>query len=175
MKFVVRYFSEIALKSKPVRRQMVARLADNLRSVLRDIDPEIKVIKGWDKLQVVTTSTGPEVLNRLRQALQTTSGIAHSLEVQEHPLSDIESITQHALAVYGEALRGKTFAVRCKRIGKHDFSSIEVERQVGGALLARTEAAGVKLKQPDITVGIEITDNTLHIISQRYQGLGATP
>jgi adenylyl- and sulfurtransferase ThiI len=39
MQFVVKYFSEIVMKSKPVRRQFVRELEDNLRAVLCDIDP----------------------------------------------------------------------------------------------------------------------------------------
>ena len=31
MKFIVKYFSEITVKSKPVRRRLVDRLASNLR------------------------------------------------------------------------------------------------------------------------------------------------
>ena len=40
MKFVVKYFPEITIKSRPVRKRLVGQLGDNLRSVLREVDPE---------------------------------------------------------------------------------------------------------------------------------------
>jgi len=38
--FVVKYFSEIVMKSQPVRRRFVRQLQEKLLAVLRDIDPE---------------------------------------------------------------------------------------------------------------------------------------
>ena len=52
MKFIVKLFPEIAIKSKPVRRKITAKLASNLRSVLRDVDPGIVVYKGFDGMRI---------------------------------------------------------------------------------------------------------------------------
>ena len=37
MKFVVKYFPEITIKSKPVRKEMSRQLQSNLRKLLRDL------------------------------------------------------------------------------------------------------------------------------------------
>ena len=52
MKFVVKYFSEIAIKSKRVRGRFICQLKENLRSTLRDIDLEVVATKSWDELLV---------------------------------------------------------------------------------------------------------------------------
>jgi thiamine biosynthesis protein ThiI len=39
MQFVVKYFSEIVMKSKPVRRRFVRQLEESLRAVLHDVAP----------------------------------------------------------------------------------------------------------------------------------------
>jgi thiamine biosynthesis protein ThiI len=175
MKFVVKYFSEIAIKSKPVRRRFVTRLADNLRSVLRDIDPRVSVIKHWDKLELETAVSDDATLARMLEAMRNCPGITYILQVSDHPLGDMEDIARHALAVYGERLVGKTFVVRCKRSGQHSFRSVDVERAVGGALLADSEAAGVKLKNPDVTVELEISKDRLFVVQKRHRGLGGYP
>ncbi len=175
MKFVVKYFSEIAIKSKPVRRRFVAQLAENLRSVLRDIDPDVVVHKYFDKLQIETMQTDEGTLESLVEAMRNIAGITYILEVQEHPLCEVNEVVTHVLPVYAQRLAGKTFAVRCKRTGKHSFRSIDVERQVGGQLLAQTEASGVKLKNPEVTVGLEITEKSLFVIQRRHSGLGGFP
>ena len=175
MKFVVKYFSEIALKSKPVRRRFIGQLTENLRAVLRDIDPAVAVHRGWDKLQVETGLEGQTVLARMVEAMCNAPGITYVLEVSEHPLPELGAIVERVLPVYAARLDGRNFAVRCKRTGTHDFTSIDVEREVGGALLARTGAAGVKLKHPQVTVDLEISKQTLYVIGARHRGLGGYP
>ena len=175
MKFVVKYFSEIAIKSKPVRRRFIGQLAENLRATLRDIDPAVAVHRGWDKLQVETSLEGEAVLAQMVQAMCHAPGITYVLEVSKHPLPALDEIVERVLPVYAERMAGRTFAVRCKRSGNHDFTSVEVEREVGGALLARTAAAGVKLKHPEVTVDLEISKQTLFVIERRHRGLGGYP
>ena len=64
MKFVVKYFAEIAIKSKPVRRRFVGHLVDNLRSLLPEFDPDVRVARQWDRLYIETGSDDPEVITR---------------------------------------------------------------------------------------------------------------
>lgn len=175
MKFVVKYFSEIAIKSKPVRRQFVSRLNDNLRSMLRDIDPNIVLHKHFDRLRVETKETDASVLAMLLEAMRNCAGIIYILEVEEHPLGSMEDIAVHTAAVYGDRLVGKTFAVRCKRSGMHDFSSTDVERFVGSVLMLGSSPAGVKLKNPEVTVELEISKERLFVVKARHRGLGGFP
>ena len=175
MKFVVKYFSEIAIKSKPVRRRFIGQLTDNLRAVLKDIDPGAVVHRGWDKLRVETSQEDPQVHARMVQAMCNAPGITYVLEVREHPLPELDAIVDAVLPVYAQRMAGRTFAVRCKRTGAHDFTSTAVERVVGAALLAQTEAAGVKLKHPDVTVDLEISKQTLYVVARRHRGLGGYP
>ncbi len=76
---------------------------------------------------------------------------------------------------YREQIEGKTFCVRVKRRGKHEFSSIEVERYVGGGLNQHVESARVKLTHPDVTVNLEIEDDRLLLVKGRYEGIGGFP
>jgi thiamine biosynthesis protein ThiI len=175
MQFVVKYFPEIVMKSRPVRRQFVRQLEENLRAVLREIEPAVVVHRSWDKLRVESPQHDEQVHGRLVQAMCNTPGVTLLLEVQEHPLGDLLGIVEYVLPVYSARLRGHRFAVRCKRSGQHPFTSLDVEREVGGALLARTQAAGVDLTQPDVTVELEISGQRLFVVSARHRGLGGYP
>lgn len=75
----------------------------------------------------------------------------------------------------GHTIEGKTFCVRVKRIGKHDFNSIEVERYVGGGLNQNFPSKGVKLTKPDVTIRLEISNDKLHIVTEKHTGLGGFP
>ena len=175
MKFVVKFFPEISIKSKPVRRRLVSQLQDNLKSVLKEIDSEAHVQRAWDKLLVETAMTDDVQLTRMVEAMRNISGITYILEVEQHPLPELEAIVDLVLPVYQQRLEGRSFAVRCKRTGNHPFTSVEVEREVGGALLARTGADRVQLKNPEVLVELEISKKTLFVIGQRHRGPGGYP
>src|SRR5690606_7522426 len=68
-----------------------------------------------------------------------------------------------------------TFAVRCKRAGKHAFSSVDVEVYVGGALNRDTGASGVSLDNPGVLVALEIRDDRLYVVDARFEGIGGYP
>jgi len=175
MKFIVKYFPEIAIKSRPVRRHFVAKLSENLRAVLREIDPGVVVRKQWDRLQVEPAAPDDATGARLADAMCHVPGVTYVLEVREYPLPPLERIVDHVLPVYGERLAGRTFAVRCRRSGSHDFTSMDVERVVGSALQAQTGAAGVRLKNPEVTVDLEISKRSLFVIGRRLHGPGGFP
>lgn len=175
MKFIVKLFPEIMMKSKPVRKRFSKMLQGNIRNVLTRHDEDIKVILEWDKIIVRSTNDDPENKATVIHYLKSTPGIAHFLEVTESKFTDIHDIYEQTKSCFGDSLAGKTFCVRAKRIGTHDFGSNEVERYVGGGLNQHTEAVSVKLKNPDVTVNIEINEDKLFMIDQRHQGLGGFP
>ena len=175
MKFIVKLFPEITIKSKPVRRRFIQRLQSNLQIILRRIDEKAHVSGQWDKVIVETQVERPEQLDQIIEALQLTPGIAYFLKVQQYPLGDFDDVFQKAKAVYAEQLAGKRFVVRVKRAGKHEFTSNELERYVGGGLLQHTDALKVDLHKPEVTVALEVRDQSLYVIEQRYPGLGGFP
>ncbi len=175
MLFLVKYFSEIAIKSKPVRRAFLRQLRENMAEVLRDIDENVEVERNWDKFFVRAPGNDDALRARLVSAMCRVSGITYVMEVTEHPLPALEAIADHVVPVHAPLLAGKTFAVRCKRTGAHDFTSTDVERAVGSALLGASEAAGVKLKRPDVTVRLEIAKDRLFVVGRRHRGPGGYP
>lgn len=175
MKFVVKMFPEIMVKSRSVRKRFSKMLECNIRNVLRRHDEDVKVRLEWDKITVRSKNETPENRATLIEALKCTPGIAHFLEVQQSSFTDMEDIFQQTLGVWGEQLEGKTFCVRAKRVGKHDFSSIDLERYVGGGLHQHCKTAGVRLKKPDVTVPLEIEGDNLYIVTHRHPGLGGFP
>lgn len=176
MPFVIKLFAEITIKSAPVRRQMVRRLAGNIERILRRSDVAARVEAHWDHLQVQLPEDGEAQRESVARILVNMPGIAHVLDVEALPLPGMEGIVSLALARYGDAVAGRTFAVRCKRAGKgHGFTSLEVERAVGAALMAGAAPRGVDLRQPEVLVQIEIRDQQLLLVRQRHEGLGGYP
>src|SRR5690554_2053281 len=175
MKLILKSFAEITIKSRPVRRQFMRQLGKNIRTVLRDLDPDVKVIGEWDNLELFTAIEDPAQLQELYARLRCTPGISHFFQVLEYPLGDFDQIVQHCKAHYADLLKGRVFSVRCKRAGKHPFSSMDVERYVGSQLRQQCGAAGIDLRNPDVEVRFEIRHDKLFIEYERHQGIGGYP
>jgi len=172
-KFILKLFPEIMIKGPSAKRQMVGQLYNNLLAILQRINPDIKVRKFSDKMEVLTPR---DSLPEVRQRLLDTPGIEQILEVlQFDEMDTIDKIKAKIRELVSEKLRDKTFAVRVKRTGKHSFTSIDIERTVGGHLLANSKAKGVSLKNPDVIVQMELIQDQLNFISTKYKGLSGFP
>ena len=172
-KFILKLFPEIMIKGSSAKRQMVGQLYTNLISLLERISSDIKVRKFSDKIEVISPI---DVLAEVRQRLLDTSGIEQILEaLQFDEMDTLEKIKVKVGELVIDSLEGKTFVVRAKRTGKHDFRSVELEQTVGGYLLAHSKAKNVDLKNPEVTVRLELIERQLNIITTKYKGLSGFP
>ncbi|MFV1873904.1 MAG: tRNA uracil 4-sulfurtransferase ThiI [Oleiphilus sp.] len=179
MKFIVKLFPEISIKSRPVRQRFVKQLRQNVSEVLKREFDNVAVQGYWDKIEVRVKDADLDYAQKVAKTLQRIPGIANILRVQNYTIEDIENNFEQMLQltqdVFQNELQGKTFVVRIKRAGKHSFTSTELERYIGGGLLQRLETGGVDLKNPDVTIRLEVRDNEIYIIEERYEGLGGYP
>lgn len=173
MKFIVKLFPEITIKSQSVRLRFIKILASNIRNVLKTVSDEIAVVRYWDHIVVRCKDEAMRLV--IPDELMRIPGIHHVLAVEEREYTDIHHIFEQTLAQYRDALENKTFCVRVKRRGKHSFSSQDVERYVGGGLNQHIESATVQLKKPEVTVNLEVEENRLTLVTARYEGLGGFP
>ncbi|WP_057458116.1 tRNA uracil 4-sulfurtransferase ThiI [Pseudomonas syringae] len=175
MKLIVKVFPEITIKSPPVRKKFIRQLGKNIRTVLRELDADIVVGGVWDNLEVETRLTDTKGLQGIRERLSCMPGIANFLQVAEYPLGDLDDVVAKCKLHYADLLPGKMFSVRCKRAGRHDFSSMDVEKYVGSKLRMQCGAAGIELKKPDLVVRMEIRDQRLFVVHDQHQGMGGYP
>lgn len=175
MQFIVKFFPEITIKSKPVRQQFVRQLQDNLRGLLTAIDSRIEVKRDWDKIVVSAQQFEGERYQEIVDCLSCTPGIAYFLDVRRYRFIDKADAAEKVLALWQQRLEGHSFVVRCKRSGQHEFNSHQLEQYIGGVLNQRIDTARVDLHQPDYTVQLELRGDELDIVEQRYAGLGGFP
>lgn len=178
MKFIIKLFPEISIKSKPVRQRFIKQLRQNISEVLKREFDQVTVQGYWDKVEV-NVKGDLEYAQKVAATLQRIPGIANILRVQSYTIEDIDNNFEEMLRltqnIFGQQLIGKTFVVRVKRAGKHGFASTDLERFIGGGLFQRLDTAGVQLKNPDLTIRLEVRDSELYVIEERYEGLGGFP
>lgn len=178
MKYIIKFFPEIIVKSKSVRQEMSKVLQRNIRNVLNRSAVKVKIQDCWDKLVVRLDETDgpcPRSSREVAEMLCRIPGIHNVMEAEEYEYSSMHDIYEKTAAVYGPQIAGKTFCVRVKRKGKQEFRSIDVEKYVGGGLNQNFPSAGVKLKDPDMVITLEIDNDRLFLITGIYEGLGGYP
>lgn len=176
MKFILRLFPEISIKSRPVRNRLIKLLSQNILNVAKHRAMECHVYSQWDKLIV---RFGEKEDTSMREAavreLSRIPGIHSFLEVDEFDFKNFDDIFEHAKVIYGAKLLGKTFAVRVKRRGNHEFTSQQAERIIGGMFKQHFPNNGVDLTHPEITINIEIDSEKAFVITGKHAGIGGYP
>lgn len=173
MNYVVKLFPEINLKSASLRRRYVTALQINIHTILSAIDPEIKVQKEWDRLVVQATPDADQAA--LVDALGRIPGIQKILAVRILDTLDPEVMLTAVRTTFGNKLNGKTFAVQVKRSGKHEFTSLDLARRIGGALLDEFPNRGVDLDNPQVPIRLEVNSKNTVLVEAEYLGLGGYP
>ena len=82
MHFIIKLFPEITIKSPPVRRRLTKHLRDNLKFLLKNVGAPARVVKEWDKFDVIVDSDDPQVAARVTDILSHTPGIAYFAQVK---------------------------------------------------------------------------------------------
>ena len=173
MKFIIKLFPEIMIKSDSVRKRFIKILTGNIRNVLNKYDDQVAVVKHWDYIEVRTKNEEKNTL--LIELLQRIPGIHHFLQVEEKPFATLPDIFQIVYADVASQLENKTFCVRVKRKGHHEFTSLDAERYIGGGLNQHIATAKVKLTDPEVVVRIEIENDHVMLVKSRFEGIGGYP
>ncbi|NVK26199.1 MAG: tRNA 4-thiouridine(8) synthase ThiI [Gammaproteobacteria bacterium] len=176
MKLIVKYHPEINIKSRSVRRRFSKLLESNIRIIVKRLYPSAHVIARWSDILVETKDdVTPELEAEIIEAVSRIPGVDQYNEIVEYPFVDFETAFQDVAKHWQNELVGKTFCVRVKRSGKHDFTSSDLERYIGGGLNQSVESASVSLRKPDITVKVELREDKLQVIKANHKGLGGMP
>ncbi len=173
MNYVVKLFPEINLKSASLRKRYITALQINLHTILANIDAEIKVLREWDRLLIQSSPSADRAA--LVDALGRIPGIQKILAVRVLDTFDPEVMLAAVRTAFGHQLEGKTFAVKVKRSGSHAFTSLELARRIGGALLDEFPNGGVDLDHPQVPIRLEVNSKNTLLVEAEYAGLGGYP
>ncbi|WP_035013484.1 tRNA uracil 4-sulfurtransferase ThiI [Catenovulum agarivorans] len=172
MKFIVKMHPEISIKSRSVRQRFTKILESNIKNVLRKVDEKAWVQRQWDCVEVRGSDDKRDILI---ERLQCIPGVTNFSEVKQYPFKSFDDTCDIVLPHCQSQLENKSFCVRVKRRGSHDFKSKDLEQYVGGYLNQTIASAKVKLKNPDVTVMLEVANDQLFVMGDKYKGLGGFP
>ncbi|MEM0157088.1 MAG: THUMP domain-containing protein [Thermoplasmataceae archaeon] len=165
---IVRY-SEIGLKGSHARRMMENRLRGNIIQGLLSAGENATFRWERGRLFLDGYSNSGTVMN----VLSRTMGVKSFSDVTEMVFSSPSEIVNMAVKLYAGSVAGKKFAVRTRRAGGQNFTSVNLNLLVGDALFPYS--AGVDLEHPDLEVNIELRDNRAYFFSVSLPGPGGLP
>ncbi|RLI39949.1 tRNA 4-thiouridine(8) synthase ThiI [Candidatus Bathyarchaeota archaeon] len=170
---IVRYGGEMGIKRTWTRRTYERRLLDNIKSMLKHYKISCdKVIRKHGRLFLKTPSA-VEASFKLAKVFGVTS-LSPALETTSK-LSDV--VDKSVFLADLTLRREESFAVRCRRVGRHPYTSTDVCVKVGRQILNAFPERHLKvnLKNPDATLGIEIRDEKAFVYSMIVDGANGLP
>lgn len=164
---LLRLAAELAIKSRRTRSTFLRRLRGNLRDALETTSAPWRLEGEWGRIYVRSDSSqAPSTLSRV-------FGISSLSPVELEVPAQLEAIVREGEAVFGDVVRGKRFAVRAHRAGLHDFRSGDINVRLGAALLPH--ALKVDLSHPEVTVHVDVQDQSAYLFTTRMEASGGLP
>jgi tRNA uracil 4-sulfurtransferase len=168
---LVRY-GELALKSPPVRREFESTLRRNMLDlfVAAGLEGRVRADHGH---MYVESSDAEQAIHLVSRVFGVTSvSIVHEVP------TDRATITSRLLELAEPRLfPGARFAIRARRTGQHTFTSQELGRDLGGDILDRFPALGLKvdLEHPEVELFVEVRGPRTYLYFDRLPGPGGLP
>lgn len=168
MLILVRY-GEIGLKSPQVKGKFEERLKKRLEEKLsyRGIEGEILQSEGRIFAEVGEGDAADATI-----AISRVPGVVSASPVSGTTL-ELDQMCEKAVEML-EDLDAESFAVDARRAGEHDYTSKDIEEEVGQAVVDSL-GLDVELEEPDVTVHIEARYKKSYLYTEVVEGVGGLP
>lgn len=168
-KLVIVRYGEIGVKSPKVRGRFERKLIENIKTV---IDDPVDLKQG--RIYIY-----PQDIPKALDALERIVGIV-SYSPAALTITSKDSIKKLIQDYVGELVDEgifsghDSFAIRCRRVGEHDFTSQEMAAYCGSVVYEITRSK-VDLTQPDFELFVEVRGNKTYVFHEKIRGLGGLP
>lgn len=168
------HYHEIGLKGHN-RKAFEERLLKNLEALLSPF-PVVTIHRISGRLCVFfKEGTSSEIALEAAAVIARVPGVARVSSGFKCE-RDIDQMTEAGIAAMAEAGEMSSFKVHARR-SHTDFpvGSQDMNRIIGGNLSDAYPNVAVKMKDPDVTVGIEVVQNASYVYARSEPGVGGLP
>ncbi len=159
-------YGEIGTKSSNIRKHFEDILIDNIERTFLSRNKEVVLEKeGLGRIFAYTQDENSYLFSRI-------FGIVSYSPVKKLR-SNIEEINDEAKK-FADRIFG-TFAVRARRVGQHEYTSQDIEDEVGRTILNRNPDLQVNLDEPEHEFHIEVRHDRAYIFTKIEEGPGGLP
>jgi len=170
---IVRFGGEIGIKSEWTRKSYENLILKNIKKALTFHNINLEEFSRYSGRIYIKTETPIEVSEKLVKVFGISS-VSPAIETT----SNLKDIEEKSLELAREKLgENAKFAIRCRRVGSHSYTSMGVCRRVGQIILDELGARKLKvdLENPDVEIQIEIREDKAYVYSEVLHGPGGFP
>ncbi|MDT7892527.1 MAG: tRNA uracil 4-sulfurtransferase ThiI [Thermoproteota archaeon] len=164
--YLIRLSGDVTYRKSSSRFYFEDLVIKNIKYALRKHEKEAKIIHEPARIYVEDEDIDSSIFKRI-------FGISSFSECEVIQFSNLEDLAQKIEERYKEEVKGKSFAIRCQRSGKHDFTSMDAAKMIGAKL--KPYALKVNLENPDVEINVEIRDDKAYVFKERIAGPGGLP
>lgn len=168
---ILRLSGDFYTKAPKTRMRFFRRLVANVEAALDAHRVPYRLEPTWSRMYVETPEPGAaEILARV-------FGVQSVSEVQRRTWERLEDVVASGVEIFGQAVQGRSFAVRASRRGERErigFDSTRIESALGRALLD-AGAGRVNLSAPEVTAHVELEPGAGHFFLDKVRGHGGLP
>ncbi|AMD17716.1 tRNA sulfurtransferase [Methanobrevibacter sp. YE315] len=166
---IIARYGEIGVKSSKIRARFERKLVKNIKATF-----ECKVERNQGRIYIYPKDFDEaiEKLNRVFGVVSYSPAVSTRTAYNE---------IDNVLASYAEDLMSENmldkntkFAIKCRRVGSHDFSSQEMAARCGN-IVRNVVDAPVDLSNPDLTIFVEVRGDDTYIFHEKIKGPGGLP
>ncbi|MFW9778287.1 MAG: THUMP domain-containing protein [Candidatus Heimdallarchaeota archaeon] len=171
---LVRFAGELWIKSPRTRQRMLEILRRNILDILDPkMNSKILRFRGRFLLYSDTPVDHAEVASKIARQVSGVSSVSPALVVQSSVDEIIKVGTTQSLK---HIISQSSFAVRTRREGNHEFSSMEIAAAVGAEVLRQTgSGVRVDLENPDFEIYLDVRGPLTFIYDRIFTGIGGLP
>lgn len=166
---IIARYGEIGVKSPKIRSRFERKLVKNIKATF---DCEVDRNQGRIYIRPKDFEDGVKKLNRVFGVVSYSPATSTTATYEDID----ETLTEYVKELISQDLidENTKFAIKCRRVGKHEFSSQEMAAHCGG-VVRNVVLAPVDLTNPDLTIFVEIRDNNAFIFHEKIKGPGGLP
>ncbi len=166
---VIARYGEVGLKSSKVRSRFEKKLVENIKA---SIDCDVGRNQG--RIYIFPENY-EECLNKLNKIFGIVS-YSPAISTKTEFAQIDKTLTDYTKVLINDNIINENtgFAIRCRRVGEHDFTSQEMAAHCGG-IVRKQILAPVDLTNPDLTIYVEIRDDKTFIYHEKIPGPGGLP
>ena len=166
---IIARYGEIGLKSPKIRSRFERKLVKNIRATF-----ECEVERNQGRIYIFPQDfdEGIEKLNRVFGVVSYSPAIS-----TDSTYEGIDgTLTEYTEELISEGILDENtkFAIKCRRVGNHSYTSQEMAAHCGG-VVRNVVLAPVDLTNPDLTIFVEIRENKAFIYHEKIKGPGGLP
>ena len=166
---IIARYGEIGIKSPKIRSRFERKLVKNIKATF-----ECEVERNQGRIYIFPKDfeEGIEKLNRVFGVVSYSPATSTRADYE----SIDETLGQYTRELISEGLidENTKFAIKCRRVGTHEFTSQEMAAHCGG-VVRNVVLAPVDLTNPDLTIFVEIRDDDAYIFHEKIRGPGGLP